>query len=108
MNLVMIVERIMRYSPFFFKVIATNERTLMDQGDMYKSKLVRYILFTHIHNLIQILNHSQKKPQVIEYDKFDSMEKAYNEMKEMNQKKTEELEKSIEQRVEKIQQEFDK
>ena len=36
------------------------------------------------------------------------MEKAYNEMKEMNQKKTEELEKSIEQRVEKIQQEFDK
>ena len=46
--------------------------------------------------------------QVIEYDKFDSMEKAYNEMKEMNQKKTEELEKSIEQRVEKIQQEFDK
>ena len=46
--------------------------------------------------------------QVIEYDKFDSMEKAYNEMKENSQKKTEELEKSIEQRVEKIQQEFDK
>ena len=41
MNLAMIVERIMRYSPFVFKVIATNERTLMDQGDMYKSKLVR-------------------------------------------------------------------
>ena len=47
-------------------------------------------------------------PQVIEYDKFDRMEKAYNEMKENSQKKTEELEKSIEQRVEKIQQEFDK
>ena len=97
----MIVERIMRYSPFFFKVIATNERTLMDQGDMYKSKLVRCQLDPHF----QI---THKKPQVIEYDKFDTMEKAYNEMKEMNQKKTEELEKSIEQRVEKIQQEFDK
>ena len=47
MNLVMIVERKMRYSPFFFKVIATNERTLMDQGDMYKSKLVRYPLHLH-------------------------------------------------------------
>ena len=45
---------------------------------------------------------------MIEYDKFDRMEKAYNEMKEMSQKKTEELEKSIELRVEKIQQEFDK
>ena len=73
----------------------------MDQGDMYKSKLVRYPLHSHF----QI---THKKPQVIEYDKFDTMEKAYNEMKEMNQKKTEELEKSIEQRVEKIQQEFDK
>ena len=47
MNLVMIVERIMRYSSFFFKVIATNERKLMDQGDMYKSKLVRYPLHSH-------------------------------------------------------------
>ena len=55
-----------------------------------------------------ILLYEQNNHQVIEYDKFDSMEKAYNEMKEMNQKKTEELEKSIEQRVEKIQQEFDK
>ena len=63
---------------------AAHERTLQDQGDMYKSKLV------------------------IEYDKFDGMEAAYNEMKEINKKKTEELERSIEQRVEKIQREFDK
>ena len=69
---------------FLFQVSALNERTLQDQGDMYKSKLV------------------------IEYDKFDGMEAAYNDMKEINKKKTEELERSIEQRVEKIQKEFDK
>ena len=73
----------------------------MDQGDLYKSKLVRQKKYT-------LLLVDDNYNQVIEYDKFDSMEKAYNEMKEMNQKKTEELEKSIEQRVEKIQQEFDK
>ena len=66
------------------KVEKENERTLLDQADMYKSKLV------------------------IEYEKFDKMESAYNEMKDINKKKTEELEKSIEQRVEKIKLEFDK
>ena len=89
------------HKDFFSKVVATNERTLMDQGDLYKSKLVRQKKYT-------LLLVDDNYNQVIEYDKFDSMEKAYNEMKEMNQKKTEELEKSIEQRVEKIQQEFDK
>ena len=80
----------------------------MEQGDMYKSKLVspficRFIWFSNWQHDYKDIN-----PQVIEYDKFDRMEKAYNEMKENSQKKTEELEKSIEQRVEKIQQEFDK
>ena len=65
------------------RVSASNERTLLDQSDMYKSKLV------------------------VEYDKFDAMEAAYNEMKDINKRKTEELEKSIEQRVEKIKKEFD-
>ena len=85
-------------------MVATNEKTLMEQGDMYKSKLVSpFIWFSNwLHDYLHV------NPQVIEYDKFDRMEKAYNEMKEMSQKKTEELEKSIEQRVEKIQQEFDK
>jgi hypothetical protein len=66
------------------QVCATNDRSMMEQGDMYKSKLV------------------------IEYDKFDQMELAYNEMKEINKSKTEELERSIEQRVAKIQLEFDR
>ena len=66
------------------QVCATNDLALLDQGDLYKSKLV------------------------IEYHKFDGMEAAYNEMKEINKNKTEQLERSIEQRVEKIKVEFDK
>ena len=60
----------------------------MEQGDMYKSKLVS--LF--ICYLVFKLKNKHINPQVIEYDKFDRMEKAYNEMKENSQKKTEELE----------------
>ena len=33
---------------FFSKVVATNERTLMDQGDLYKSKLVRPFYSKHL------------------------------------------------------------
>ena len=80
----------------------------MEQGDMYKSKLVSLFIFPFIWFSNWKHDHIHGNPQVIEYDKFDRMEKAYNEMKENSQKKTEELEKSIEQRVEKIQQEFDK
>ena len=65
------------------KVKVNNEKTLLDQSDMFKSKLV------------------------VEYDKYDTMETAYNEMKEINRKKTEQLEQSIELRVEKIKKEFD-
>lgn len=60
-----------------------NEKTLLEQSDMYKNKLV------------------------FEYDKYDNMESAYNKMKDVNKKKTEDLEKSIEQRVVKIRNEFD-
>ena len=60
-----------------------NEKTLLEQSDMYKNKLV------------------------FEYDKYDNMETAYNKMKEVNKKKTEDLEQSIEQRVMKIRNEFD-
>ena len=89
-------------------MVATNEKTLMEQGDMYKSKLVSPFICPSIWFSNWLHDYIHVNPQVIEYDKFDRMEKAYNEMKEMSQKKTEELEKSIEQRVEKIQQEFDK
>ena len=65
------------------KVRVGNERTLLEQSDMYKNKLV------------------------VEYDKYDKMETAYNNMKEINKKKTEELENSIEERVVKIKNEFD-
>ena len=60
-----------------------NERAMIDQSDMFKSKLV------------------------IEYDKYDKLESEYNTMKEASVKKVEELEKSIEKRVEKIKKEFD-
>ena len=65
------------------RVKISNEKTLLEQSDMYKNKLV------------------------IEYDKYDQIETAYNDMKENNKKKTEELENSIEQRVMKIKTEFD-
>ena len=65
------------------KVKVGNERTLLEQSDMYKNKLV------------------------FEYDKYDKMENAYNKMKDINKKKTEELENSIEERVVKIKNEFD-
>ena len=65
------------------RVKISNEKTLLEQSDMYKNKLV------------------------IEYDKYDQIETAYNNMKENNKKKTEELENSIEQRVMKIKTEFD-
>ena len=65
------------------KVKLSNEKTLLEQSDMYKSKLV------------------------VEYEKYDKMESAYNEMKDINKKKTEQLEQSIEVRVEKIKKEFD-
>ena len=65
------------------KVKVGNEKTLLEQSDMYKNKLV------------------------FEYDKYDKMENAYNKMKDINKKKTEELENSIEERVVKIKNEFD-
>lgn len=65
------------------KVKISNEKMLLEQSDMYKNKLV------------------------IEYDKYDKMESAYNKMKEINKTKTEELENSIEERVVKIKNEFD-
>ena len=65
------------------KVKISNEKMLLEQSDMYKNKLV------------------------IEYDKYDQMESAYNKMKDINKKKTEELENSIEERVVKIKNEFD-
>ena len=37
------------HKDFFSKVVATNERTLMDQGDLYKSKLVRPFHSKHLH-----------------------------------------------------------
>jgi len=48
-----------------------------------------------------------KNKLVVEYDKFDKMENAYNNMKEINKKKTEQPENSIEERVVKIKTEFD-
>ena len=80
----------------------------MSFWQLYKSKLVSLFICPFIWFSNWQPDYKHINPQVIEYDKFDRMEKAYNEMKENSQKKTEELEKSIEQRVEKIQQEFDK
>ena len=60
-----------------------NERAMIDQSDVFKSKLVT------------------------EYDRYDNLESEYNMMKDASVKKVEELEKSIEQRVEKIKREFD-
>ena len=48
-----------------------------------------------------------KNKLVFEYDKYDNVETAYNKMKEVNKKKTEDLEQSIEKRVLKIRNEFD-
>ena len=59
-----------------------NERSLIDQAEGFKSRLV------------------------VEYDKFDKLQEEYNKIKEASVKKVEELEKSIESRVEKIKQEF--
>ena len=59
-----------------------NERLLIEQADTYKTKLVT------------------------EYDKYEKLESEYEKIKKASVKKVEDLEKSIEMRVEKIKEEF--
>ena len=60
-----------------------NERSLIDQSGLYKSKLV------------------------VEYSKYDELLKEYNSIKESSVKKVENLENSIEKRIDNIKTEFD-
>ena len=60
-----------------------NERALIDQSDLYKSKLV------------------------VEYDRYEKLETEYEKIKNASVKKVEELENSIEIRIENIRKEFD-
>ena len=59
-----------------------NEKDMIEQSDSYKAKLV------------------------VEYDKYDNLLGEYNKIKEASIKKVEELEKSIEKRVQMIKEEF--
>ena len=59
-----------------------NEKDMIEQSDSYKAKLV------------------------VEYDKYDNLLGEYNKIKEASIKKVEELEKSIEKRVQMINEEF--
>ena len=59
-----------------------NERLLIEQAETYKTKLV------------------------FEYEKFEKLEAEYEKIKKASVKKVEDLEKSIEMRVEKIKDEF--
>ena len=60
-----------------------NERALIDQSELYKSKLV------------------------VEYDRYDKLETEYEKIKAASVQKVEELENSIEKRIENIKKEFD-
>ena len=60
-----------------------NERALIDQSDLFKSKLV------------------------VEYEKYEKLEVEYEKIKEASVKKVELLENSIEERIENIKREFD-
>ena len=60
-----------------------NERALIDQSELYKSKLV------------------------VEYDRYEKLETEYEKIKAASVKKVEELENSIEERIENIKKVFD-
>ena len=67
----------------FEEINEKNERALIDQSDLYKSKLV------------------------VEYERYEKLEAEYEKIREASVKKVEELENSIEKRIENIKREFD-